>query len=148
VIACGTLPRDRLDTLERLRSGGELRAGAAAHPPWVVIEDGRPTGLEVDLVERWAAQLGATVRWTHAPEAELIDALHHQNLDVVVAGLDTATPYKAKIGLTQPYATSTDRYGKTRHHALAARPGDSALLFALDRYLAALEQGADTEGSR
>lgn len=135
---CGSLPRDREGTLDRLR-GGQLRAGAAVNPPWVQVENGRLTGFEVDLVERWAARLGATVEWTRAAEPELFDALHHQELDLVVAGLDRSTPYASKAGVTRPYATSTDRHGKTRHHVIATRPGDSALLFALDRYLAALE---------
>ena len=54
---CG-IPRDPESTLDRVR-GGTLRAGITASEPWTTLEGGRPGGVEVALVERFAQELGA-----------------------------------------------------------------------------------------
>ena len=62
VAGCG-IPRDPERTLARVR-GGTLRAGITASEPWTTLEGGRPGGVEVELVERFADELGATVGFT------------------------------------------------------------------------------------
>lgn len=132
---CDSFPRDSAGTLDRVR-GGELRIGVADNPPWVRFESGRAVGLEPELIERWAKKLGARVSWRRGAEAELVEALHRREIDVLAAGLDSKTPYKSKLGLTQPYIEVEDRYGSRKKHVLAVTPGESALLFSLDRFLA------------
>jgi polar amino acid transport system substrate-binding protein len=101
---CG-IPRDPESTLDRVR-GGILRAGITASDPWTTLEGGRPGGVEVELVERFADELGARVEWVDGSEAELIAALEVRELDLVVGGLTSDTPWQAKAAITRGYATT------------------------------------------
>jgi polar amino acid transport system substrate-binding protein len=130
------IPQDSAGTLNRIR-GGELRVGVADNPPWVHFDGGRVAGLEPELIEVWAKELGARVVWHRGAEAELAEALHRREVDVLAAGLDSKTPYQSKLGLTQPYIEVEDRYGSKKRHVLAVTQGESALLLSLDQFLAA-----------
>ena len=101
---CG-IPRDPEGTLERVR-GGTLRAGITASAPWTTLEGGRPGGVEVELVERFAGELGARVEWVDGSEADLIAALEMRELDLVVCGLTADTPWQARAAITRSYATT------------------------------------------
>jgi len=101
---CG-IPRDPEGTLDRVR-GGTLRAGITASEPWTTLEGGRPDGVEVELVERFARELGVRVEWVDGSEAELIGALEVRELDLVVGGLTADTPWQAKAAITRSYATT------------------------------------------
>jgi polar amino acid transport system substrate-binding protein len=104
VAGCG-IPRDPESTLDRVR-GGTLRAGITASDPWTTLEGGRPGGVEVELVERFARELGARVEWVDGSEADLIAALEVRELDLVVGGLTADTPWQAKAAITRSYATT------------------------------------------
>jgi ABC-type amino acid transport substrate-binding protein len=137
-----TVPRDSAETLERVRHGGELRVGVADHPPWVRINDDGVGGIEPGLIEAWAAQLGGRVVWHPGPEAQLVEALDHREIDVIAAGFDSSTPHKARLALTSPYLEVEDRFGSRRSHVIAVMPGESALLLSLDRFLASQDRAA------
>lgn len=136
VTACD-FPRDAAGTLDRVR-GGEMRVGVVARPPWTRIEDGRGAGIEAMLVADWAGRLGARVSWVPGNLEDLVEALDHRDIDVLIAGLRRNTPYQSKLGLTQPYFT-TDQ-----DHVIAVSAGENAFLLALDRYLGGL--GGDMRG--
>ena len=138
---CDWMPRDAAGALDRVR-GGELRVGVSEHPPWVELRGGHVRGVEPELLERWAKQLDARVVWRHGVPAELVEALHRRELDVLAAGFDASTPYEPRLALTRPYLETVDRYGKRRKHVLAVTQGESALLLMLDRYLAAQDPAA------
>ena len=139
LIGCDSLPRDNAGALERV-SGGELRVGVVENPPWVHWQDGAASGLEPELIASWAKSIDARVLWRQGSEGELVEALNRRELDVIAAGLDSTTPYAAKLALTQPYVDVEERGGKKKKHLLAVTPGESALLFALDRFLAAQDR--------
>jgi polar amino acid transport system substrate-binding protein len=106
VVAAGCgIPRDPEGTLERVR-GGTLRAGITASEPWTTLEGGRPGGVEVALVERFARELGARVEWVDGSEADLIGALEMRELDLVVGGLTADTPWQSGAAITRSYATT------------------------------------------
>jgi polar amino acid transport system substrate-binding protein len=134
--ACTSIPRDSGGALSRIR-GGVLRAGVIEHPPWTAVDDhNKVSGVEAQLIEHWASDLGARVEWRHADLDELVEALHHREIDVLAAGLHDATPYAPKLALTQPYAEVGDGRGGQQRLVLAVTPGESALLLHLDRFLA------------
>jgi hypothetical protein len=138
---CDALPRDSNGALQRAR-GGELRVGVVENPPWVRFESDSISGLEVELIEAWAKGLGARVIWRRGPEADLVDALHRREIDVLVAGFDSRTPYGSKLAPTQPYLEIEDRFGSKKKHIMAVTQGESALLFALDQFLASQDKAA------
>jgi polar amino acid transport system substrate-binding protein len=98
-------PRDPEGTLERVK-GATMRVGATSSHPWTRWEGGRPAGVEVALVERFAASLRAEVEWVEGSEAELVAALEARELDLVVGGLTKESPWEEKAALTRAYVTT------------------------------------------
>jgi polar amino acid transport system substrate-binding protein len=101
---CG-IPRDPESTLDRVR-GGTLRVGITESEPWTRLEAGQPGGVEVELVRRFAAELGAGVEWVDGSEADLVAALEVRELDLVIGGLTADTPWQRKAAITRSYATT------------------------------------------
>ena len=115
--ACG-IPRDPEGTLARVQ-GGVVRVGVVHSPPWASLAaSGGAQGVEPHLVRALAAELGARVEWVPGGESELLAALEHRKLDLVIGGLSDASPWKPKLGLTRPYYTDT--------LAVGAAPGSPA----------------------
>lgn len=105
LVACGSIPRDPEGTLERVR-GGVLRVGFTDAPPFAEGPADDPSGVEVDLVEQFAQELGASVEWVKGAEAELFEALEVRALDLVIGGYGSSDPWVASVGVTRPYATT------------------------------------------
>jgi polar amino acid transport system substrate-binding protein len=61
LVGCG-LPRDPAGTLARVEASS-LRVGLVSNPPWADFSDGEPTGIEVELVNQLASELGTDVQW-------------------------------------------------------------------------------------
>lgn len=133
---CGTIPRDPEGTLARVR-GGVLRAGFTVAHPWATGPEDDPEGIEVDLVERFAQELDATVEWVEGSEAELFEALEVRSLDLVVGGLDAADPWVASAAVTRPYATTLLTVGV---------PEDEPAPPTLEGMTIAVEAGSAAEG--
>ena len=137
-------PRDAEGTLERVR-GGILRVGVAEHPPWVVMRDDKPEGIEPRLLSAFAAKLGARIEWVRGSEAALVEALKRRRIDVLAAGLRHDTPWKRHGAVSLPYAQTRVVVAAPpgalppgempRKHVMLAAPGESRFLFELDRFL-------------
>ncbi len=104
--ACG-IPRDPEGTLARVR-GGVVRVGVVHNPPWAALDaSGEAAGVEPGLVRELAAELGARVEWVPGGESELLAALEHRGLDLVIGGLSAVSPWSPKLGLSRPYYADT-----------------------------------------
>lgn len=103
-------PQDVEMTLERVR-GGVLEVGATENPPWVIRTADGAAGLEAELVAGLAEQLGADVRWHWGTEGELVSALEHLQLDLVIGGLVRRPQLAQGIALTNPYFRSRSTVG-------------------------------------
>lgn len=125
--ACG-FPRDPEGTFERVE-GGVVRVGVTEAPPWVEL-GAAPEGIEVRLVERLAEELDAEIDWVEGSEQELFGALTERELDLVVGGLTSETPWAAEATVTHPYLTTA---------ALVAVPKD----MEVPEDLAGLEVGVE-----
>ena len=99
VPGCEAIPADPEGTLERV-SGGVLRVGMSEHDPWTALEDGERSGVEVRLIEEFAAERAAEVDWHDGGEEFLIGELHRGALDVVVGGLTAKSPWVDQAALT------------------------------------------------
>lgn len=135
--ACGgPFPRDTDGSLDRI-SGGVLRVGVSENPPWTqASDDGLVTGREADLVTGFASSVSADVEWTPGAESELIMAMARGDLDVVVGGLTSDSPWEKEVALTRPYADEVTPDGDTERMVMATPLGENALLVALETYLA------------
>lgn len=134
--ACGgTIPMDTEGSLDRA-TDGTLRVGVSANPPWVeVAPDGEVSGREAGLVNGFADEIGARVEWVSGAESELVAAAHHGDLDIVVGGLQDDSPWREEVALARHYAEETTPDGDTERFVMATRPGENALLVALESYL-------------
>ena len=109
VLACG-VPRDPEGTLDRARSG-ILRVGVTERPPWVVAGGTSPRGVEPDLIEDFAASIGAPVQWHWGATEDNLAALEEGELDLVAGGLEEGSPWMRRVGFTRPYLTISVRVG-------------------------------------
>ena len=135
---CGVqIPSDPDGTLEQVRSSGELRVGVSPHPPFATLPadpGGDPGGSEVELLEGFAQAQGAQAVYVVDGEEELVRLLEEGELDVMVGGLTSKTPWAKKVATTRPYLT-TEEDGKKVKHVMATVRGENALLSTLERYL-------------
>lgn len=144
VIASGCqFPADVEGTLDRVR-GGTLRVGVVKAEPWVRTGEGEPRGVEPELLRRFALRLGAKVRWVEGSESSLMDALHSNRLDVVIAGLTRRSGWSRRVTLTQPYLEARLASEREEHaRCMAVVPGENAFLLELERFLLGSEREAN-----
>ncbi|MFN2587303.1 MAG: substrate-binding periplasmic protein [Actinomycetota bacterium] len=102
--SCG-LPRDPEGTLARV-AGGTMRVGVTENPPWAVLGAHGPGGVEVEIVELFARELGAEVEWHDGSAEELAAALEVRELDLLIGGLESTSGLAAHASLTHPYLTT------------------------------------------
>lgn len=84
-----------------------MRVGVAESDPWTVLGDSGPSGVEVELVERFAETLDADIEWVDGSEQELFGALAVGSLDLVIGGLISTNPNSKEGTLTHPFHTSS-----------------------------------------
>lgn len=139
-LACCDLPRDAGDTLAEIRASGVVRVGYSHNPPWVIDDrTDQPAGLEPALIRQWAAELGAEAEWLRGGETSLVEALADRTIHVLVGGHREGSPWTHRAAATQTYCSAADGA-----HVMLTAPGESALLLALDRFLA--RAGCDGSG--
>lgn len=135
---CGvSIPTDPDGTLERVRTSGELRVGVSPHPPFTTLPESpgaAPGGTEVDLVAEFARAQGAEAVYVVEGEEELVRLLEEGELDVMVGGLTTRSPWSKKVGLTRPYL-ETPEHGTKVKHVMAVVRGENLLMSELERFL-------------
>jgi polar amino acid transport system substrate-binding protein len=134
--ACSNFPADPDGTLDRVR-GGVLRVGVSHKEPWVValVEAAEPSGIEPQLVQRFASHLQATIEWHPGGEEALITDLEHGRLDLVIGGLTAESPWSDKAAITKPYTEVRNEEGETEKHVMAAPLGENAFLLELEKFL-------------
>ena len=116
--------------------GGELRVGVTERPPWVELIDGaEPTGIEPDLIRRFADRVGAEVSWVAGSEQQLVGDLERGDLDLIAGGLPADTPWSEHAGATRPYASVADEHGQPLDLVMLVPNGENAFLLELDRFL-------------
>lgn len=128
---CTSIPADSMGTLDRA-TGGTLVVGVSEHPPWTVVsEDGEYSGSEVDLIESFADSIDAEVEWHTAPESVLAGRISEDELDIVIGGLTTSSPWTTHMATTRSYAQVDGE-----DMVMGVRLGENELMVALERHLA------------
>lgn len=145
LVGCGGhYPADPEGTLDRV-SGGDLRVGVSHQPPWTDTSSGEtaPEGIEAQLIEDYAESIDADVVWHEGGEEQLIGLLAEKELDVVIGGLSSQSPWESDAALTTSYAESIGVDGSTAKHVMAVQMGENAFMTSLERFL--LEQDIDQQ---
>ncbi|KAF0093895.1 MAG: hypothetical protein E1N59_2358 [Puniceicoccaceae bacterium 5H] len=102
--ACDRFPKDPEGSLEKAQERGTLRVGLFENPPWVIPHEGQaPGGLEPQLVQGFADELGLQVAWHEQGAEDAFDALEHHQLDLVIGGMTQKNPWAKHVGTTLPY---------------------------------------------
>ncbi|WP_291174595.1 transporter substrate-binding domain-containing protein [Gimesia sp.] len=131
------MPYDPEGTLERVQNG-TIRAGISLNPPWTDFTSGEAVGLEPQLLNKFAEQLNARIEWTVDSESDLFRALKHRQLDVVIGGLTSSTPWSKQAALSRPYLTIGND-----EHVIAVPQGENRWLLEFDRFLQSQRREAE-----
>ncbi|RUR57299.1 transporter substrate-binding domain-containing protein [Vreelandella populi] len=91
--------------------GSELNIGLSENPPWVINTDQGPAGLEVEIIRALAENMDATINWHWDSEGNLLAALSHYQLDLVIGGLTQDSNVSALATPTRAYYQSQYRVG-------------------------------------
>lgn len=102
---CDNYPKDAGDTLKSINRS-ILHVGLIENPPWVIDGGGEPAGLEPGIIRNIARELDAEVRWHWGSTAEMIQALEHHQVHVVIGGLTTGPRLPKTVTPTKPYYTT------------------------------------------
>lgn len=99
---CDSYPRDPDSSLEKAKMSG-LRVGAIHSPPWVEVRESRITGVEADIIKNFSQSIGTGVEWMSGSESDILSILEQGELHIVIGGLTRKTPWRKRVGLTNPY---------------------------------------------
>jgi polar amino acid transport system substrate-binding protein len=136
--SCSNLPRDQQGTLERVKNNKIIRVGLVENPPWVIRTGGEPAGAEVELVRRFAREIGVQPEWFWGGEQRQLEALENFELDLVVGGFNDSTPWTKRVGFTSQYFKNRIMVGvpasmpppkDIKGMQIAAKKGDSAAAY-------------------
>jgi polar amino acid transport system substrate-binding protein len=98
-------PRDPRGTLDKVQ-GGTMRVGIVNHDPWTLMEEGRASGVEVELLRDFAGELETEIVFVQGTVPELLEAARQGEVDVVAGGFTTTSPGVSEgkeAGITSPY---------------------------------------------
>jgi polar amino acid transport system substrate-binding protein len=98
-------PRDARGTLDKVQNG-TMRVGIVNHDPWTQIEEGRASGVEVELLRDFAGELEAEIVFVQGTVPELLEAARQGEVDVVAGGFTSTSPGVSEgkeAGITSPY---------------------------------------------
>jgi polar amino acid transport system substrate-binding protein len=96
------------DRLERILDSGELRVGLSGDQPPLNMRNktGEIVGFEVDLVRALAHSMGLEVVFVTRPFADLLPALHDNEVDLVISGMTITPERNARAAFAGPYFIS------------------------------------------
>jgi polar amino acid transport system substrate-binding protein len=108
VSASCDFPRDPRGTLEGVQNA-TMRVGIVDNHPWTRMEDGRASGIEVELLKDFARELGADTAFVPGTTPELLEAAKEAEVDVLVGGFTSTSPGVSEgkeAGVTGTYLTT------------------------------------------
>lgn len=126
--ACN-FPRDPRNSLDSIMKNNSMQVGISHNPPWVVLKE-EPSGLEVELLEAFAQELGCTIQWIPSTEKILADSLKKFKMQIAIAGFTKDVPWEKSVALTRPYVEV-----KKKKHVIICAPGENALVSKLELFL-------------
>lgn len=127
---CSEFPADPKDTFKKINKG-ILIVGYTENPPWVILTNSDPEGIEPDLIRSFAKSIQAEILWYRGSENTLFQKLEQNDIHVIIGGLTDKSPWKKeKTGFTRPYYKN----GKEKH-VMAVIEGENKLLYKLEVFL-------------
>ncbi|MBW1788510.1 MAG: transporter substrate-binding domain-containing protein [Deltaproteobacteria bacterium] len=96
------------DALDRILKKGELRIGTTANQPPMTARTkaGKIIGLDVDLAELIAMNMGVDVKFVTMPFSELLPAMHAGKVDMILSAMSMLPERNLKVAFVGPYFVS------------------------------------------
>lgn len=101
---CDHYPKDDRGTLKRV-TGNILIAGVTENPPYIILDDEQPRGIEVDMIREFAGTLNADIRWVTGPEETIFKLLAKGKVDIAAGGFTNHSPWKKEVYFVNPHDT-------------------------------------------
>lgn len=84
-----------------------LRVGVSpGSAPLIYLQDGRVVGLEADMAQRFADELGRPLRFIVLEWGQLIPALLDGKVDVIMSGMTATQSRSVRVAFSDPYLDS------------------------------------------
>ena len=86
-----------------------MRVGIFDNDPWTRMEDGRASGIEVELLKDFARELGTDTTFVPGTTPELLEAAKEAEVDVIIGGFTSTSPGVSEgkeAGVTGTYLTT------------------------------------------
>jgi polar amino acid transport system substrate-binding protein len=96
-----------------------MRVGVIEQPPFASLANGKPSGVETQMVRALAEQMHSNVIWVPGSAPDLLDAVANDQLEIVIGGVSASTPWIKRVAITNGFYT--DRL------VVAAPPGAGTL---------------------
>lgn len=74
-----------------------MRVGVVVDTPWTTDSAGAVGGIESALVRSLAEELSARIDWVRGGETQLLTALQHREMDLVIGGLTATSPWQQQV---------------------------------------------------
>ncbi len=104
VLLLGSACQSNNAAWERIEKDGVLRVGLdPTYPPFEVVDDGGLRGLDVDLAQAIAADLGLEAEFVYFGYDGLYDALATEQVDVLISALVIVTERTRDFAYSEPY---------------------------------------------
>jgi hypothetical protein len=129
-MSCGRIPADPHKSFDRAAERG-IVAGYTVNPPWVISDSGSVSGIEAEILMSFAKEHNFRLEWVSGSEQKLMKMLENHELEFVIGGFTSDTPWKKeKTGFTQPYFENDKE-----KHIIAVQQGENKLLLHFEKNL-------------
>ena len=91
--------------LARIKEKGTLTIGTAITKPFEYYDPqtSELIGLDVDIAEYIASEIGVQTEWIEIPFASLLPALEEEKIDIAIAGIYITPERKQSVQFSKPY---------------------------------------------
>lgn len=107
---CERYPIDQRGTLQEV-TGRILIAGVTENPPYVVLQNGVPTGIEVGMIRAFADNLNAEIEWIAGTEENIFLLLEKGKIHIAAGGFKKDNVWKKRVHFIHPYDTVIYKWG-------------------------------------
>ncbi len=110
VLAAGFAQVANAQTPDEIKKRGVIRVGVlAGEPPWgFTNEKGEPVGVDVDVANLLAKDLGVKIEWERVIVSSRIPALMTSKVDVLIASMGMFPDRAKVVQFTRPYVANVN----------------------------------------
>ncbi len=107
VIGCSPLSQTKQDSQSSSKAVDILRVGISTNaPPLVYRDNGKITGLEIDLAYQLGEFLGKEIKFFELPWEQQIPSLEKGEIDIIMSGMTVTKKRSYRVAFSEPYLRS------------------------------------------